>query len=386
VNPDHNPSAAAESGTPGLRRFARHLSLPEFGAAGQERLRRSTVLCIGAGGLGSPVLMYLAAAGVGRVRIVDDDAVDLTNLQRQLLFTDADIGQSKAEAAARRLRTIYPDIGAEAHKVRFLAANAMGLAEGCDLIVDGSDNFSTRYVSNDTAVLLGIPNVYGSIFRYEGQATVFAPRLGGPCYRCLFPVPPAPGTVPSCAEGGVLGVLPGLIGVIQATEAIKLLTGVGEPLTGRMVHVDTRTMQFRELKLRRDPACPVCGEQPTITAPADIDFSCELPAPDKQVETVSGDELEKLLASPPEGFCLLDVREKWEHLLSPWSRATLAIPFTELPGRLPEVPAGVPEVLVVCTIGERSAEAARLLKAQGHARVRHLKEGLRDLPSFNAEG
>jgi molybdopterin/thiamine biosynthesis adenylyltransferase/rhodanese-related sulfurtransferase len=379
VIPHSDPSAAAESGTSGLRRFARHLSLPEFGAAGQERLRRSTILCIGAGGLGSPVLMYLAAAGVGHIRIVDDDSVDLTNLQRQLLFTDADIGKPKAEAAAARLRTIYPDIVAEAHRTRFLAVNAMELAVGCDLIIDGSDNFSTRYLSNDTAVLLGVPNVYGSIFRYEGQATVFAPRMGGPCYRCLFPVPPAPGTVPSCAEGGVLGVLPGLIGMIQATEAIKLLTGIGEPLTGRVVHVDTRTMQFRELKLRRDPACPVCGDQPTITALSDIGFSCDLPAPGKQVEGITAPDFANVLASPPPGVCILDVREAWEHLLTPWTHATLAIPFADLPSRLSEIPGDCKEIIVVCSIGERSADAVHLLKQEGHSAVRHLKGGLRDM-------
>lgn len=377
IDPSHS-STAAESGASGLRRFARHLSLPEFGAAGQEKLRRSRILCIGAGGLGSPVLMYLAAAGAGNIRIVDDDAVDLTNLQRQLLFNDSDIGKPKAEAAAARLRIIYPDIQVEARRERFLAANALALAEGCDLIIDGSDNFSTRYVSNDTAVLLRIPNVYGSIFRYEGQATVFAPALGGPCYRCLFPVPPAPGSVPSCAEGGVLGVLPGLIGMIQATEAIKLLTGIGEPLTGRMVHVDTRTMQFRELRLRRDPACPVCGDHPTITAPADIDFSCDLPAPDKQVDSISAAEFAKFLAAPPEGVCILDVREAWEHLLTPWPHATIVIPFADLPARLSEVPADAKEIIVVCTVGERSADAVRLLTQRNYTPVRHLKGGLRD--------
>lgn len=372
--PDHLSSAAAESGD-GLRRFARQLSLPEFGAEGQEKLRRAVVLCLGAGGLGSPVLMYLAAAGVGTIRIVDDDIVDLTNLHRQLLYTDADIGRPKAEAAAEKLRTIRPGINAETHRTRFLAANAMTLAAGCDLIIDGSDNFSTRYLSNDTAVLQGIPNVYGSIFRYEGQASVFAPCLGGPCYRCLFPTPPAPGTVPTCAEGGVLGVLPGLIGMIQATEAIKLLSGTGEPLTGRMVHVDTRTMRFRELRLRRDPHCPACGENPTITAPAEIDFSCVLPG--NVGRTITHAEFQNLLASSAPGLCILDVRDAWEHRLSPWAPATLAIPFPELPSRIGEIPAAS-EIIVVCTIGERSAAAVSLLMESGHTSVRHLKDGLRD--------
>ena len=319
--------------------------------------------------------MYLAAAGVGCIRIVDDDTVDLTNLQRQLLFTDADIGKPKADAAAARLRTIYPDIRAEAHCTRFLAANALTLAAGCDLILDGSDNFATRYLSNDTAVLLGIPNVYGSIFRYEGQATVFAPALGGPCYRCLFPEPPAPGSVPTCAEGGVLGVLPGLIGTIQATEVIKLLTSTGTPLTGRMIHVDTSTMQFRELRLRRDPQCPLCGEHPTITAPQDIEFTCTLPK--EGAASVSAADLAKILAAPPPGLCVLDVREPWEHLLTPWPPATHRIPFAELASRRSEVPA-LGNIIIICSIGERSADAVRLFQDHGCTSVRHLKNGLRD--------
>ncbi len=377
MTPETITSAAAESGD-GLRRFARHLSLPEFGAEAQEKLRRATVLCIGAGGLGSPVMMYLAAAGTGAIRIVDDDTVDLSNLQRQLLFTDADIGRPKAEAAAEKLRTIYPDIRAEAHRTRFVSSNAMALATGCDVIIDGSDNFPTRYLSNDTAVLLRIPNVYGSIFRYEGQATVFAPALGGPCYRCLFPTPPAPCTIPSCAEGGVLGVLPGLVGMIQATEAIKLLSGIGQPLIGRMIHVDTRIMQFRELRLRPDPRCAVCGENPTITAPSDIEFNCTLP--DQNQHSISHAELQKLLSSPPPGLCLLDVRESWEHRLSPWPAATHVIPFADLPGRLHEIPSGG-DIVVLCTIGERSAAAVPLLTDHGHTSVRHLKDGLRDFPA-----
>lgn len=376
--PDNNSSAAAESGISGLRRFARHLSLPEFGRAGQEKLGRSTVLCIGAGGLGCPVLMYLAAAGVGHIRIVDDDTVDLTNLQRQLLFTDADIGSSKALTAAAKLRAIYPDIRAEAHHERFRAANAFQLAAGCDVIVDGTDNFSSRYLSNDTSVLLKVPNVYGSIFRYEGQAAVFAPHLGGPCYRCLFPVPPPPGTVPNCAEGGVLGVLPGLIGMIQATEVIKLLCGIGEALVGRMIHVDTRTMKFRELQMRRDPQCPVCGENPTITSPADIDFACSVPSSEATVASITAADFQKLLAAPPADLCIVDVREPWEHLLTPWPRATLIIPVSQLSSRLHEIPQ-TEDVVVVCTMGERSAEAARFLKDQGWPRVRQLKDGLRDL-------
>jgi molybdopterin/thiamine biosynthesis adenylyltransferase/rhodanese-related sulfurtransferase len=372
VTPDNPVSAAAESGD-GLRRFARQLALPDFGPEGQEKLGRATVLCLGAGGLGSPVLMYLAAAGVGRIRIVDDDRVDLTNLHRQLLYTDADIGKLKAEAAAEKLRGYYPDILAEAHAVRFTAANALTLAGGCDVIVDGSDSFATRYLSNDTAVLLGIPNVYGSIYRWEGQASVFAPSLGGPCYRCLFPQPPAPGTVPACVEGGVLGVLPGIVGLIQAAETIKLLTKTGEPLTGRMLHVDTRSMKFRELRLRRDPACPVCGDHPAITAPRDETFACAMEA----APSVTHAEFRALLADPPPDLCVLDVREAWEHQLSPWPPATHIIPREQVESRLGEIPAES-DIVVVCSVGERSAQIASLLGSRGWTRVRHLKGGLRD--------
>jgi sulfur-carrier protein adenylyltransferase/sulfurtransferase len=345
------------------------MALPDFGAAGQERLRAATVLCLGAGGLGCPALLYLAAAGVGRLRIVDDDCVDLTNLHRQTLFTAADTGRPKAEAAVERLRAIAPDTTLEAHTVRFTAANAMELSADCAVIVDGTDNFATRYLSNDTAVLRGIPNVYGAIFRYEGQASVFAPHMDAPCYRCLFPVPPAPGTVPTCAEGGVLPVLPGLIGMIQATETIKLLTGIGQTLAGRMLHVDTRTMQFRELRLRRDPRCPACGEQRTITALHDMDFSCTLPAPEPgepHVTALAGDAW------------VLDVREDWELLLTPWPHAAAHIPHSRLEQRLSEIPASVQPV-AVCSIGERSAAAAALLRRNGHPAATHLRGGLRAL-------
>lgn len=372
MTPENSKSAAAESGD-GLRRFARQTALPDFGPEGQEKLRRATVLCIGAGGLGSPVLMYLAAAGVGAIRIVDDDVVDVTNLHRQLLYTDADVGQPKAVVAAEKLRTFYPDIRTEAHRTRFLAANAMTLAAACDVIIDGSDNFPTRYLSNDTAVLCGIPNVYGSIYRWEGQASVFAPSRGGPCYRCLFPQPSAPGVVPSCVEGGVLGVLPGIIGMIQATQAIQLLTGAGTPLIGRMLHVDTRTMQFRELRLRRDPACPMCGENPTITAPVDISFSCTV----EESHAIAPAELRALLAAPPADLCVLDVRDAWEHELSPWLHATHAIPWADLSARVAELPVAG-DIIVVCTIGERSAHVLPLLQARTRGTVRHLRDGLRD--------
>jgi adenylyltransferase/sulfurtransferase len=300
--------------------------------------------------------------------------VDLTNLHRQTLFTAADIGRPKADAAAEKLRAVYPGITVEPQVTRFTAANAMALSHGCHVLIDGTDNFTTRYLSNDTAVLRGIPNVYGAIFRYEGQTSVFAPHLGGPCYRCLFPVPPAPGSVPTCAEGGVLPVLPGLVGMIMAAEALKLMAGIGQPLTGRMLHVDTRTMQFRELKLRRDPQCPVCGENRTITGPQEIDFSCTLPAPPAAVPQLTAAEFRAL----PGSATVLDIREDWELLLTPWTGATLHIPHTQLEQRLSEIPAAIP-LVVVCSIGERSMEAAALLRRSGHPEAVPLRHGLRAL-------
>lgn len=350
------------------------MALPDFGAAGQESLRAARVLCLGAGGLGCPVMLYLAAAGVGHIRIVDDDGVDLTNLHRQTLFTDADIGRPKAEVAAEKLRAVYPGITAEPHVTRFTATSAMALSDGCHVLIDGTDNFATRYLSNDTAVLRRIPNVYGAIFRYEGQTSVFAPHLGGPCYRCLFPVPPAPGTVPTCAEGGVLPVLPGLLGMIMAAETLKLIAGIGQPLTGRMLHVDTLTMQFRELKLRPDPQCPACGENRTITAPQEVGSSCNLPAPPAPIPQLTVAEFRALPASAT----VLDIREDWELLLLPWARATLHIPHIQLAQRLGEIPPATP-LVVVCSIGERSLEAVSLLRRSGHKNAVHLKHGLRGL-------
>ena len=258
-------------------RYARHLSIPEVGESGQARLAAASVLLIGAGGLGSPSALYLAAAGVGRLGIVDPDRVELSNLQRQILHGTPDIGRLKLDSARDRLGSVNPEIEVVPHPVRFTAENAMGIAADYDVIVDGTDNFPTRYLSNDIAVWQKKPNVYGSVHRFEGQCSVFAPHLGGPCYRCMFPVPPAPGAVPSCAEAGVLGVLPGLVGTLQAIEAIKLILGKGEPLTGRLLHLDSLAMKFREFTLRRDPDCPVCGSNPTITEPIDYNGFCGLP-------------------------------------------------------------------------------------------------------------
>jgi len=257
-------------------RYARHLTIPDVGLDGQRRLRAAKVLCIGAGGLGSPVTMYLAAAGVGEIGIVDFDRVDASNLQRQLLHDTADIGKLKTDSAVERLAAINPGVRVTTYETRLTSANAAGIADPYDIIIDGTDNFETRYLSNDLAVLTKKPNIYGSIYRFEGQVSVFAPHLGGPCYRCLFPNPPQPGQVPSCAEGGVLGVLPGIIGCLQANEAIKLILGIGEPLIGRLIHFDALAFRFREIKLRRDLQCVVCGDDPTVTELHDITFACDM--------------------------------------------------------------------------------------------------------------
>src|SRR5437867_3282631 len=271
---DDKSSDAVQLSAEELQRYSRHLIMPEVTLDGQRRLKAARVLCIGAGGLGSPAALYLAAAGVGAIGIVDFDDVDLSNLQRQILHGTKDIGRSKLESARDRLRDANPNIEVELHECRFSSENASELVARYDLVVDGSDNFPTRYLSNDVCVFARRPNIYGSIFRFDGQSTVFAPHLGGPCYRCLFPEPPAPGTIPNCAEAGVLGVLPGIIGMVQAIEAIKLILGVGESLVGRLLQFDAMKMKFREFNVRRDPECPVCGERPAITEPIDYEQFC----------------------------------------------------------------------------------------------------------------
>ena len=370
--PNHQTSSAtAESGQAGLRRFARHLALPGFSAAVQQRLADASVLCIGAGGLGCPALLHLAAAGVGHVVIVDDDRVSLSNLQRQILFTEADVGRWKAEAAAERLQALHSALRVTVVRDRFRADNADALAAGCAAILDGSDNFETRYLTSDLACRSGLPDVYGAVHRYEGQVSVFHPAAGGPCYRCMFPVPPAPGTVPTCAEAGVLGVVTGWVGTLQAAEVIKLLTGLGRPLTGRMLHADLLTMEMRTLRLRRDPDCPACGPR-AGTAPLPMPAAaCRLttaPAPPsvKPVEWA---------AATAGNAVVLDVRAAWEVVLAPHPATTLAIPFEALAERLDEVPRDRP-VLVVCGRGERSLAAAALLVDAGFPDVRHLAGGL----------
>jgi len=360
-----------------ILRYSRHLIMPEVGLAGQRRLKESSVLLVGAGGLGSPAALYLAAAGVGRIGIVDFDDVDLTNLQRQVLHTTNDVGRSKLLSAAEKIRAINPHVHVETHDVALDASNALSILKDYDVIADGTDNFPTRYLINDACVLLGKPNAYGSIFRFEGQATVFHYR-GGPCYRCLYPEPPPPGTVPSCAEGGVLGVLPGVIGTIQATEAIKILLGEGEPLVGRLLLYDALYMRFQELRIERDPNCRVCGDHPTVTQLINYRSFCGMPEsgggtlpPEWEIEPI---ELSRMLrddASP----VLLDVREPHEFEINRIAGSVL-IPLGELDERVSELDR-CKEVVVYCLVGNRSAQACAMLRRSGFHHVRSLRGGIR---------
>jgi adenylyltransferase/sulfurtransferase len=356
-------------------RYSRHLMMPEVGPEGQSKLKRARVLCIGAGGLGSPAALYLAAAGVGTIGIVDLDDVDLSNLHRQLLHGTKDIGRKKLESARDRLRDVNPNVALELHECRLTSANAREIVEKYDIVVDGSDNFPTRYLSNDVCVFERKPNVYGSIFRFDGQSTVFAPHLGGPCYRCLFPEPPEPGTVPSCAEAGVLGVLPGIIGTTQAIEAIKLLLGIGEPLIGRLLHFDALKMKFREFNLRRDPECPVCGKNPTITEPIDYEQFCGI-APAQSTDTIptiSVHELKQKIDANG-ALVVLDVREPFEYEIARINGSKL-IPLRELPDRMEELrPDG--EIAVHCKSGKRSAQAVQLLRRAGFTNVVNVEGGI----------
>jgi sulfur-carrier protein adenylyltransferase/sulfurtransferase len=352
-------------------RYSRHMIMPEVGAEGQRRLNAAKVLCIGAGGLGSPAALYLAAAGVGKLGLVDFDDVDLSNLQRQILHGTKDVGRKKLESARDRLHDVNPSIEIETHECRFTSANAMEIVPGYDVVVDGSDNFPTRYLSNDACVFAKKPNVYGSVFRFDGQSTVFAPHLRGPCYRCLFPEPPPPGSVPNCAQAGVLGVLPGIIGTIQANEAIKLILGVGEPLVGRLLYFDALKMKFREFNLRRDPQCPVCGDSPTITKPIDYEQFCGVST--SMIPTVSVRELKQKLDAH-ENFQLVDVREPFEHEIASIDGARL-IPLGELPDRLHELDREQ-LTIVHCHSGQRSAQAARLMQEAGFANVFNLEGGI----------
>jgi len=355
-----------------LQRYSRHLMMPEVTPDGQRRLKAARVLCIGAGGLGSPAAVYLAAAGMGTIGIVDFDDVDLSNLQRQILHGTKDVGRDKLESARDRLHDINPEIDVQLHKCRFSSENAPQLVSRYDVIVDGSDNFPTRYLSNDVCVFARKPNVYGSVFRFEGQTTVFAPHLGGPCYRCLFPEPPPPDSVPNCAQAGVLGVLPGIIGMLQAIEAIKMIVGVGELLVGRLLHFDALKARFRELNLRRDPECPVCGENPTIFSPIDYEQFCGA-RDEEAIPTMSAHELkQKMDAREP--FELIDVREGFEYEIARIDGARL-IPLGEIAERADELPRDRP-IVVHCHSGRRSAEAVRLLQQRGFGNIYNLEGGI----------
>jgi len=360
-----------------LVRYSRHLTLSEFGVTGQERLKAARVLCVGAGGLGSPAALYLAAAGVGTIGLVDFDLVDVTNLQRQVLYTTGDIGRPKLEAAEARLRAMNPHIALETHATRVSAANALELIGAYDVILDGTDNFTARYLVNDACVMAGRPNAYGSIFRFEGQASVFS-APGGPCYRCLHPEPPPPGLVPNCAEAGVLGVLPGIIGTIQATEVIKLITGMGEPLIGRFIIYDALRMRFRELKLSRDPQCAVCGDHPTIRELKEYAGYCEPLAYDRGSDTSEAMDItvKELKDRMDRGDTprLIDIREPHEHAICTIPGAEL-IPAAQFIGRLGEFDPNT-EIVVHCKSGGRSGRAVEMMKARGFTNARNLTGGV----------
>jgi len=364
-----------------IKRYSRHLILSEVGMDGQRKLKAAKVLCIGAGGLGSPVAMYLAAAGVGTIGIVDFDTVDVSNLQRQILHGTSDVGRSKLASAKDTLKELNPHVNVITHEVALSSANALDLFRGYDVVVDGTDNFPTRYLVNDACVLLGIPNAYGSIFRFEGQASVFATK-DGPCYRCLYPEPPPPGLVPSCAEAGVLGILPGLIGTIQATEAVKIILGVGQTLAGRFLIYDAMKMRFRELTLRKDPECPVCGTHPTVTALIDYDQFCGVvpaqaapPAPVLTDAMADVSVLEfKAMQQAGTAPLLIDVREPHEYQICRIEGSVL-IPLGDLPARVGELDPTV-EVVMQCRSGVRSGKAAAFLREQGFRSVHNLTGGI----------
>jgi adenylyltransferase/sulfurtransferase len=361
-----------------IARYSRHLIMPEVALDGQKRLKAASILLIGAGGLGSPLGLYLAAAGIGRIGLVDFDVVDFSNLQRQVLHGTPDVGRPKLQSAKDRLQAINPEVQIDLYETRLTSANALAILQPYDIIIDGTDNFPTRYLVNDACVLLKKPNVYGSIFRFDGQASVFYPPQG-PCYRCLYPEPPPPGEVPSCAEGGVLGILPGLIGCIQATEAVKLILGKGEPLIGRLLLYDALQMSFQEFKVRRNPRCPLCGDKPTITKLIDYEQFCGMrgqeaspPVVENQWETTV-EELKGRL-DRHENLFILDVRNPEEYQICRIPGSTL-IPLPELPQRFRELDRER-ELIVHCKSGMRSAKATQFLRQQGFQKVKNLKGGI----------
>jgi molybdopterin/thiamine biosynthesis adenylyltransferase/rhodanese-related sulfurtransferase len=361
-----------------IRRYSRHLILPEVGLAGQKKICSTTVLCIGAGGLGSPIAMYLAAAGIGKLGILDFDTVDFSNLQRQIIHGTSDVGRPKTESAKETIQSINPHTEVVIHNTRITSDNAFDIIGQYDIVVDGTDNFPTRYLTNDACVLLKKPNVYGSIFRFEGQASVFAPHLGGPCYRCLYPEPPPPGMVPSCAEGGVLGVLPGIVGCIQATEILKLALGKGSSLIGRLMLFNALDMKFRELKLRRDPQCPLCGDNPTIKKLIDYEVFCGIPAEplnsSANPDEVTVQEMKKALEDPKLGIKVIDVREPDEYDIAKITGVPL-IPLGSLPQRFTELDPNQ-TIYVHCKSGVRSLKAVKFLKEQGFKYAKSVKGGI----------
>jgi adenylyltransferase/sulfurtransferase len=376
--PTTTEATLPELTTDDLSRYSRHLILPEVGMEGQRRIKAARVLCVGTGGLGSPLVLYLAAAGVGTLGLVDFDVVDASNLQRQIIHSTKDIGHKKLDSAAEKLTALNPAIRIVKHETMLTSANALEIMKDYDIVADGTDNFPTRYLVNDACVLLGKPNVYGSIFRFEGQASVFATEAG-PCYRCLYPEPPPPGLVPSCAEGGVLGILPGLVGVIQATEVIKLILGKGDSLVGRLLLVDALNMRFRELKLRKNPDCPVCGTNPTVTALIDYEHFCGIIPETPQEKNVKNGIPQitvkefKARRDAGDDIFLLDVREPYEYQIAQIG-GTL-IPQNDVPNRLVEIPRDR-EIVVQCRSGARSQRIAELLKQSGYTQVVNLAGGI----------
>jgi len=370
-----NRPATATLSNEEILRYSRHLIMPEVGMRGQQKLKAAKVLCVGAGGLGSPLALYLGAAGVGTMGIVDFDVVDYTNLQRQIIHATADVGRPKLDSAAEKIKAMNPFVNIRKFETRLSSDNALDLFKEFDIIIDGTDNFPTRYLVNDACVLTGKPNVYGSIFRFEGQVSVFATREG-PCYRCLYPEPPPPGLVPSCAEGGVLGILPGLVGVMQATEAIKLILGSGDPLIGRLLLVDALGMKFRELKLRKHADCPACGKHPTITKLIDYQEFCGIRGEEAPVEeTMSEMQVEELKARLERGddLFILDVREPHEYDIC--NLGGYLIPLGEIPNRVHELDTSR-EIVAHCRSGVRSAKAVNFLRQAGFKKVHNLAGGI----------
>jgi len=371
-----SPNGAAELSNDEIARYSRHLIMPEVALDGQKKLKAAKVLTVGTGGLGSPLALYLAAAGIGTIGIVDFDVVDESNLQRQIIHGTSDVGRPKVESARDKIEDINPNVEVRVHEEALTSENALEIFADYDVIVDGTDNFPTRYLVNDACVLLGKPNVYGSIFRFEGQASVFWAEEG-PCYRCLYPEPPPPGLVPSCAEGGVLGILPGAIGVVQATEAVKLILGIGEPLIGRLMLYDALGMSFREMKLRKDPGCPICGENPTVTELIDYEEFCGIPqanavAQENGVPEITVKELKQKL-DDGEPINVLDVREPHEYEVA--NIGVKLVPLGELPRRLAEFDQNE-NFAIHCKTGGRSAKAVKLLQDAGFGNVYNVKGGI----------